>query len=929
MFKRFLCVLLTLSVLGTCVAFPAFSAESETELFADNFESYGDVGTAVPTIGANPWNSATNAIVAQDPLDSGNKVCEIFASGTQYWPSLHKTVAMHVDEATVFTGRVMLHPTASVPDPSFYLEYRNSVGNDAANREQVFHITPASIRGVDKSDDFGDIEPDTWVSYKVEIIPGDQNEETEINVTVTGDGLTNSDGEKVSEITFTDRKVMDNIAIYANNAANMVHNTNINEPGDTKQAKIYLDDVRIYAPPMLSRNADLASLTYGDGNTSVNGFEPDIVEYRVSLDVGTEAVSLSAVPSDPEASVEYSTDELTEFPGSITATVTAPYGNQKQYVVNFRIKSSESEVESQILKVKNGAAGIVTLTYDDGDISTAEFNADMFEKYDLYGTNFLIGRNLTSSVLPRMQAVVERGRIDVASHGMYHDGGVYNPDSTEQYYQEEIVDSKTMFENAFPSLDIIVFGPGDGRITERGLELVKENYYAQRKGTRGFGSVEPDEDELWDAYVKGIHDDTTLEGRNGWVDTAIENGQWLIELWHSIDAPGYMPQTKADAEAHYSYISQKQKEGKIWVASYTQAVKYMREKKVSESVATLVGDAVEVSLTYPDTALPTDIFDYPLTVKVEVPSDWGSAQVSQNGQTKLVSTYTEDGKTWANADIVPNGEIAALTEGVTGGKLESIMINGAAISGFNPDQLSYTVQILDADLPVTVSAKALDSGAEVTYAPSATVSATPATVTINVKDSDGVQQQYTVAFTKELSSNNKLASLSVNGTSLSSFSPDLTDYLVKTDMADDGVTLAAAAEDPTAKIVYSANNITTLPQDVTITVTAENGAEKVYTLKLSDRNADTVFADDDFESYTVGVNITQETWLTNNGTTNGVMGAADPFDETNQVGKMYNLTGGVQNQQMNRYLDGINTEPVIRSGREMRLSPLPAVSPLR
>lgn len=288
MFKRFLCVLLTLSVLGTCVAFPAFSAESETELFADNFESYGDVGTAVPTIGANPWNSATNAIVAQDPLDSGNKVCEIFASGTQYWPSLHKTVAMHVDEATVFTGRVMLHPTASVPDPSFYLEYRNSVGNDAANREQVFHITPASIRGVDKSDDFGDIEPDTWVSYKVEIIPGDQNEETEINVTVTGDGLTNSDGEKVSEITFTDRKVMDNIAIYANNAANMVHNTNINEPGDTKQAKIYLDDVRIYAPPMLSRNADLASLTYGDGNTSVNGFEPDIVEYRVSLDVGTE-----------------------------------------------------------------------------------------------------------------------------------------------------------------------------------------------------------------------------------------------------------------------------------------------------------------------------------------------------------------------------------------------------------------------------------------------------------------------------------------------------------------------------------------------------------------------------------------------------------------------------------------------------------------
>lgn len=584
-------------------------------------------------------------------------------------------------------------------------------------------------------------------------------------------------------------------------------------------------------------------------------------------------------------------------------------------MVNFRIKSSESEVASEILAVKNGAQGIVTLTYDDGDISTAEFNADMFEKYDLYGTNFLIGRNLTSSVLPRMQAVIQRGRIDVASHGMYHDGGVYNPDATEQYYKEEIIDSKTMFENAFPSIDVIVFGPGDGRITDRGLEIVKENYYAQRKGTRGFGAVEPSEAELWDAKVKGIHDDTTLAGRNGWIDTVIENGQWLIELWHSIDAPGYMPQTKADAEAHYSYISQKQKEGKIWVASYTQAVKYMREKSVSESVAALVGDTVEVDLSYPASALPTDVFDYPLTVKVEVPSDWGSAQVSQNGRTKLISTYKDGDKTWANADIVPNGGIAALSKGVTGGKLESIMINGAAISGFDADQLSYTLETLNADLPVTVSAKPLDSDAVVTYAPSATVNETPATVTINVQDSDGVQQQYTLNFVKQLSGNNKLASLTVNGTPLAAFDPELTDYLVKTDKPEGGVTLAAVAEEAGAAVTYSANTITTLPQDVTITVTAENGAKKNYTLKLSDRNEDTVFAHDDFEAYTVGSNITSALWSTNNGTTNGTMGAVDPLDETNRVGKFYNLTGGTQNQQLNRYLGGINTEPVIVKGR--------------
>ena len=95
-------------------------------------------------------------------------------------------------------------------------------------------------------------------------------------------------------------------------------------------------------------------------------------------------------------------------------------------------------------------------------------------------------------------------------------------------------------------------------------------------------------------------------------------------------------------------------------------------------------------------------------------------------------------------------------------------------------------------------------------------------------------------------------------------------------------------------------------------------------LKLSDRNEDTVFAHDDFEAYTVGSNITSALWSTNNNTTNGTMGAVDPLDETNQVGKFYNLTGGTQNQQLNRYLGGINTEPVIVKGRYLNRIFLPA-----
>lgn len=52
--------------------------------------------------------------------------------------------------------------------------------------------------------------------------------------------------------------------------------------------------------------------------------------------------------------------------------------------------------------------------------------------------------------------------------------------------------------------------------------------------------------------------------------------------------------------------------------------------------------------------LPDDIFNYPLTLKSEVPADWNYATVTQDGKTQQVEPKLEDGKFYVYYDATPD-----------------------------------------------------------------------------------------------------------------------------------------------------------------------------------------------------------------------------------------------------------------------------------
>lgn len=129
--------------------------------------------------------------------------------------------------------------------------------------------------------------------------------------------------------------------------------------------------------------------------------------------------------------------------------------------------------------------------------------------------------------------------------------------------------------------------------------------------------------------TRGIGDVDNTEARNGWVDNAIQNRSWLIEMWHDISPEGdlhYQPISTAMAREHLSYIAQKQLDGDVWVAPFTQAVSYLYQKQNCNVEAYCLGNTIAVKITRIREDLPWDDFNAPLSIRIALPEGWTLAQ---------------------------------------------------------------------------------------------------------------------------------------------------------------------------------------------------------------------------------------------------------------------------------------------------------------
>lgn len=355
--------------------------------------------------------------------------------------------------------------------------------------------------------------------------------------------------------------------------------------------------------------------------------------------------------------------------------------------------------KAYIMKIKNGATGVVTIVHDDGDLATAEFLSQEFEKYDLRGTIGMIANRVIStkgvkntSTIKSWQKYLDTGRFDIACHSYTHafwgitdkaESGVYiNNSGVETPFNFgdgnitfETKGARDALRDCFPGQKVLAFvKPGFGKyidengktkqISDVAQSILKEHFIGYRSGGTSTQTwLATDYYGLTSFQVSLKHD---LSQWTAQVDSATTQGKWIIFMFHNIipdstvtSSTSTLRVRQSTASGLMEYIGGKTATGELWCAFLEEGLLYSQEVKSAKGTVTTYSDRIEISLAH---KLDVDTFNYPLTVRAKVPADWTSVVLTHaDGTTETLTPFVEGENTYVYANVVPNGQIAVLT----------------------------------------------------------------------------------------------------------------------------------------------------------------------------------------------------------------------------------------------------------------------------
>lgn len=162
-------------------------------------------------------------------------------------------------------------------------------------------------------------------------------------------------------------------------------------------------------------------------------------------------------------------------------------------------------------------------------------------------------------------------------------------------------------------------------------------------------------------WQRGATTKTPLPLMKSWVDTvAAHKNNWLVLVFHGVDGVGWEALPHEMLQEYFEYM--KLHDDKLWIATFADVTKYMRERMHADIKAKEAGDKIIVELSH---SLNKSMYDIPLTLRTYVPADWKKVQVKQRNKIQTIATATNDKGTFVLYQLQPNGGSAELS----GGKL--------------------------------------------------------------------------------------------------------------------------------------------------------------------------------------------------------------------------------------------------------------------
>jgi hypothetical protein len=128
-------------------------------------------------------------------------------------------------------------------------------------------------------------------------------------------------------------------------------------------------------------------------------------------------------------------------------------------------------------------------------------------------------------------------------------------------------------------------------------------------------------------------------------------------VFHGIDSLGWEWTPIPKLDTYFNYI--KAKENNLWIATFGDVTKYMRERKEAEINYAFGQGQISVELTH---GLKQAFYDLPLTLKTYIPGDWKQAKVVQGDVTQTVGIQHDDQGAFVLYQAKPNTDKILLTQ---------------------------------------------------------------------------------------------------------------------------------------------------------------------------------------------------------------------------------------------------------------------------
>jgi len=158
-------------------------------------------------------------------------------------------------------------------------------------------------------------------------------------------------------------------------------------------------------------------------------------------------------------------------------------------------------------------------------------------------------------------------------------------------------------------------------------------------------------------WQRGALTKTPMTLMKSWIDTSVaRDNVWLVLVFHGVDGIGWEPKTGAELKEYFQYV--KSKEGQLWVATFQDVAKYIRERQHSVVRTSRKGAAIEVIVRHD---LDAALYDLPLTLKTDVPSEWPAVEVRQGARVERAAVVRDGGRARVTYQARPNGEPVTLS----------------------------------------------------------------------------------------------------------------------------------------------------------------------------------------------------------------------------------------------------------------------------